>query len=78
MVHVDFVAGITVFRVSDEPDLRADPVPRADANLHAIEMFASFFVPFYFFDRGLHVPAQSLSLRALILGLAITAVALLL
>lgn len=48
----------------------------SDANLHAIEMFSSFFVPFYFFDQGLHVPAQSLSLHALGLGLVITAVAL--
>ncbi len=52
------------------------PGMASEANLHAIEMFASFFVPFYFFDRGLHVPAQSLSLRALILGLVITAAAL--
>jgi len=52
------------------------PGMASEANLHAIEMFASFFVPFYFFDSGLSVPAQSLSLRALGLGLAITAVAL--
>lgn len=52
------------------------PGMASERNLHAIEMFASFFVPFYFFDSGLHVPAQSLSPRALGLGLAITAVAL--
>jgi Kef-type K+ transport system membrane component KefB len=46
------------------------------SNLHAIEMFASFFVPFYFFASGLHVPAQALSLRTVGLGVAITAVVL--
>ncbi len=52
------------------------PGMASKANLHAVEMFASFFVPFYFFASGLHVPAQSLSLRMVGLGLVITAVAL--
>ncbi len=52
------------------------PGMASEANLHAIEMFASFFVPFYFFDSGLHVPAQSLSVRALTLGLGLSAVVL--
>ena len=52
------------------------PGMASKANLHAIEMFASFFVPFYFFASGLHVPAQSLSLRMVGLGVAITAVVL--
>ncbi len=52
------------------------PGMASKANLHAIQMFASFFVPFYFFASGLNVPAQSLSLRMAGLGVAITAVVL--
>ena len=43
-------------------------------NLHAIQMFASFFVPFYFFYNGMSVPAGALSLDALLLGALMTAV----
>jgi Kef-type K+ transport system membrane component KefB len=45
-------------------------------NLHAIQMFASFFVPFYFFHKGLSVPGGALTLDALWLGLAFTLVVL--
>ncbi|HRK56175.1 MAG TPA: cation:proton antiporter [Burkholderiaceae bacterium] len=41
-------------------------------NLHAVQLFASFFVPFYFFHRGMHVPQGAWSGEALLLGLAIT------
>ena len=43
-------------------------------NLHAIQMFASFFVPFYFFYNGMKVPGGALSLEALKLGVLMTAV----
>ena len=43
-------------------------------NLHAVRLFASFFVPFYFFNAGTKVPAGALSLDALWAGLLITAV----
>ena len=45
-------------------------------NLHAVRLFASFFVPFYFFNAGTKVPAGALSLEALGIGLALTAVVL--
>jgi len=45
-------------------------------NLRAIQLFASFFIPFYFFVAGLGVPAAALQWDALRLGAAITAVAL--
>jgi len=45
-------------------------------NLRAIQLFASFFVPFYFFDVGMGVPAAAMSWRALTLGVVLTAVAL--
>ena len=43
-------------------------------NLHAIQMFASFFVPFYFFYNGMKVPGGALSLEALKLGVLMTVV----
>ena len=52
------------------------PLLASDENLRAIRMFASFFVPFYFFHKGMSVPSGALTLQALGLGLAITVVAL--
>lgn len=58
--------------------LLRERMPRlaSDANLHAIQMFASFFVPFYFFHNGMGVPAGALTLEALGIGVALTLVAL--
>ncbi|QNH15979.1 cation:proton antiporter [Xanthomonas sp. SS] len=49
------------------------PLLASDENLHAVRLFASFFVPFYFFNAGTKVPSGALSLQALGLGLALTA-----
>ena len=51
-------------------------VPRLSShdNLRAVKMFSSFFLPFYFFARGAHVPADALSLRALAIGVGFTVV----
>ena len=45
-------------------------------NLRAIQLFASFFVPFYFFYAGMGVPAGALSWDALRTGLIFTGVVL--
>jgi Kef-type K+ transport system membrane component KefB len=45
-------------------------------NLRAIQLFASFFVPFYFFYAGMGVPAEALHWDALRWGLALSAAAL--
>jgi Kef-type K+ transport system membrane component KefB len=52
------------------------PMLASHENLRAIRMFASFFVPFYFFYKGMSVPSGALSFDALWLGLALTAAAL--
>jgi len=44
----------------------------SDDNLHAVKLFASFFVPFYFFYRGMNIPAGALTFDALKLGLLMT------
>jgi Kef-type K+ transport system membrane component KefB len=45
-------------------------------NLHAIRLFASFFIPFYFFHGGLGVPAGALVLESLLYGFAMAVIAL--
>jgi Kef-type K+ transport system membrane component KefB len=52
------------------------PKLASDENLHAIQMFASFFVPFYFFYRGINVPTGALTLQALGLGVLLSVVVL--
>jgi len=43
-------------------------------NMNAVRLFASFFVPFYFFHEGLNVPSDALVLKALFYGLAMAVV----
>ncbi len=52
------------------------PLLASDENLRAIQMFASFFVPFYFFYMGMRVPSGALSWDALWWGLGMSAVVL--
>ncbi|MBX3604091.1 MAG: cation:proton antiporter [Piscinibacter sp.] len=51
---------------------RRMPMLASDTNLRAIQLFASFFVPFYFFYKGMSVPAGALTLEALQIGAALT------
>lgn len=48
------------------------PKMASDDNIHALRLFASFFVPFYFFHAGTQVARDALSLEALGLGLLLT------
>ena len=50
------------------------PTLASDDNLHAVRMFASFFIPFYFFHKGMAVPGGALTGDALVMGLALTLV----
>jgi len=50
------------------------PTLASGENLHAVQLFASFFVPFYFFYSGMKVPSGALQLESLWIGLAMTAV----
>ena len=52
------------------------PLLASNENLHAIQMFASFFVPFYFFYKGMSVPSGAFTLESLAIGAALTLVAL--
>jgi Kef-type K+ transport system membrane component KefB len=64
-----FLAGL-VARLME----RRAPAIASPANMHAVKLFSSFFLPFYFFSRGAGVPADALSLQALWIGLALTVV----
>lgn len=52
------------------------PLLASERNLHAVRLFASFFVPFYFFHSGAGVPAQAFQWQSLLLGVALCAVVL--
>jgi Kef-type K+ transport system membrane component KefB len=45
-------------------------------NLQAVRLFASFFIPFYFFHEGLEVPGVALIVRAFLYGIALSLVVL--
>lgn len=66
-----FVAGLVAGLLRKRMTTLASP-----ENLHAVRLFGSFFIPFYFFHEGLKVPAGALAPRALLYGLAISAVVL--
>lgn len=65
-----FVVGITAVRLR-----RRLPALASDRLLVGIELFASFFIPFYFFKAGLHLEREYFSGRAVLLGLSFVAVA---
>jgi len=52
---------------------RRMPKLASPENLHAIQLFASFFIPFYFFSAGMGVPAAAFRLEALRLAALLTA-----
>jgi Kef-type K+ transport system membrane component KefB len=60
-----FVVGVTAQRFREEL-----PAMASEQMLHAVEVFASFFVPFYFFHAGSQLRAQDVSIWSLLLGMA--------
>ncbi|MDP3084447.1 MAG: cation:proton antiporter [Rubrivivax sp.] len=64
-----FIAGVVARMLRERmPELASEQ------NLHAVRLFASFFVPFYFFYRGMNVPGGALQWASLYIGLGLTAV----
>ena len=51
-------------------------IPRlaSHENMHAVKLFSSFFLPFYFFSRGANVPPDALSWHAVGIGVLLTVV----
>lgn len=52
------------------------PHMASEQNMHALRLFATFFVPFYFFHAGTGISRDALSFEALGLGLLVTLVVL--
>ncbi len=59
-----FVVGMVAQRFR-----RRLPSMASEHTLHAVEVFASFFIPFYFFSAGLHFGAEHVSPGAFAIGL---------
>jgi Kef-type K+ transport system membrane component KefB len=66
-----FIAGLTARLLRDRM-----PKLASHDNIHALRLFATFFVPFYFFHAGTVISRDALSWEALLIGLAMTAVVL--
>jgi Kef-type K+ transport system membrane component KefB len=64
-----FIVGVTAQRFRERL-----PAIASDRMLHAVEVFASFFIPFYFFDAGLHVTRDEFTIAGAALGAAFLAV----
>lgn len=63
-----FVVGLTAQRFRERL-----PTVTSEQMIHAVEMFASFFVPFYFFRAGLRLKRDDFGWSALGIGLALLA-----
>jgi Kef-type K+ transport system membrane component KefB len=64
-----FIAGFVARQLT-----RRVPELGAHDTMHALKLFAGFFVPFYFFHAGQGIPREAISWDALGIGLALTAV----
>jgi Kef-type K+ transport system membrane component KefB len=64
-----FVAGLVARSLSKRMTTLASP-----QNLDAIGLFASFFIPFYFFHNGLGVPTAALISASLVYGFVLSAI----
>ncbi len=60
-----FVVGVVARRLGDRL-----PALASSEMLHAVEVFAAFFVPFYFFNAGLHLSRQDFAIPGVLMGLA--------
>lgn len=59
-----FIAGVTAAQMAAHGWL-----PRSPSTMQAVKLFSTFFMPFYFFYNGAHVPAEALTLQAAGVGL---------
>lgn len=60
-----FVVGVAARAFRDRlPSIASEQL------VHAVEVFASFFVPFYFFNAGLHIRGEDLGIAPLLMGIA--------
>lgn len=65
---VYYLVGAFVVGIAAQNFRRQLPAIASDRTLHAVELFASFFIPFYFFSAGLHLRARDFGVEALLVG----------
>jgi len=73
---VYYLVGAFLVGVAAQRFRRDLPALASEQMLHAVEVFASFFVPFYFFKAGAHLHADDLTRQTFLAGVALLAVAL--
>lgn len=73
---VYYLVGAFLVGVAAQRFRRDLPALASEQMLHAVEVFASFFVPFYFFKAGAHLHADDLTRQTFLAGTALLAVAL--
>jgi len=64
-----FVVGLTAQRFREQM-----PAIASERMVHAVEVFASFFVPFYFFHAGVQLQREDFTFWALLFGLGLVVV----
>jgi Kef-type K+ transport system membrane component KefB len=65
---VYYLVGAFVVGMAAQRFRRRLPAMASEQMVHALELFASFFVPFYFFNAGLHLRREDLGIGALLVG----------
>lgn len=65
---VYYLVGAFIVGIAAQTFRRQLPAIASDRTLHAVEVFASFFVPFYFFSAGLHLHAEDFAVEAILVG----------
>jgi Kef-type K+ transport system membrane component KefB len=71
---VYYLVGAFIVGVVAQGFRRKLPALASESMLHAMEVFASFFVPFYFFNAGLHLRRDDFSFDALVIGFGFLAI----
>ncbi len=71
---VYYLVGAFIVGVAAQRFRKRLPAMASEQMLHAVEVFASVFVPFYFFSAGLGLRTTDFSLSALELGAALIAI----
>lgn len=65
---VYYLVGAFVVGIAAQSFRRQLPAIASDQTLHAVELFASFFIPFYFFSAGLQLRTEDFALEAVLVG----------
>jgi len=71
---VYYLVGAFVVGIAAQCFRHALPAPSFSQLLHAVELFASFFIPFYFFKTGLHLLPENFTWISVLLGVGFVAI----